>query len=324
MTTLVEVEEWAGALEQLVAGLASRFYREAGVRRALSYLRGLLAPLERKNGWQLAEAAGDVSPAAMQDFLTRTRWDAEAVRDDLQDYVVEHLGDEKAVLVLDESGFLKKGTCSVGVKRQYSGTAGRIENCQVAVFLGYASCHGRALIDRALYLPEEWAADDERRWKAGVPEDITFATKPKLGRALLERAVAAGVPCAWVAADSVYGGDYALRLWLERQPIGYVLAVTSKQRAPSGFDSVKIRTQACFGTDDWQRLSAGEGAAPVRLGLQGISIPSAWMEPAGSPVHHRTGQADLLPDLRPRRHPCQHSGERRGNTVDHRVLLRGR
>jgi SRSO17 transposase len=257
MTTLVEVEGWAGALEQLVAGLASRFCREAGVQRALSYLRGLLAPLERKNGWRLAEAAGDVSPAAMQDFLTRTRWDAEAVRDDLQDYVVQHLGDEAAVLILDESGFLKKGTCSVGVKRQYSGTAGRIENCQVAVFLGYASCHGRALIDRALYLPEEWAADDERRWKAGVPEDITFATKPKLGRALLERAVAAGVPCAWVAADSVYGGDYALRLWLERQPIGYVVAVTSKQRAPSGFDSVKIR--ACFGADDWRRLSAGEG-----------------------------------------------------------------
>ena len=127
MTTLVEVEGWAGALEQLVAGLASRFCREAGVQRALSYLRGLLAPLERKNGWRLAEAAGDVSPAAMQDFLTRTRWDADAVRDDLQDYVVEHLGDEAAVLILDESGFLKKGTGSVGVKRQYSGTAGRIE-----------------------------------------------------------------------------------------------------------------------------------------------------------------------------------------------------
>jgi SRSO17 transposase len=265
MTRFVEVEGWAGALEQLVEGLASRFCREEGVRRALSYLRGLLAPLERKNGWQLAEAAGDVSPAAMQDFLTRTRWDADAVRDDLQDYVVEHLGDEAAVLILDESGFLKKGTCSVGVKRQYSGTAGRVENCQVAVFLGYASCHGRALIDRALYLPEEWAADDERRWRAGVPEDIAFATKPKLGRAMLERAVAAGVPCAWVAADSVYGGDYALRLWLERQPIGYVLAVTSKQRAPSGFDSVKIRTQACFGTDDWQRLSAGDGAKGPRL-----------------------------------------------------------
>ena len=265
MTTLVEVDGWAGALERLVEGLASRFCRDAGVRRALSYLRGLLAPLGRKNGWQLAEAAGDVSPAAMQDFLTRTRWDADAVRDDLQDYVVEHLGDAQAVLVLDETGFVKKGTRSVGVKRQYSGTAGRIENCQVAVFLGYASQHGRALIDRALYLPEEWAADDERRMLAGVPEDVSFATKPKLGRALLERAVAAGVPCAWVATDSVYGGDYALRLWLERQPLGYVLAVTSKQRAPSGFDSVKIRTEACFGADDWLRLSAGEGAKGPRL-----------------------------------------------------------
>jgi SRSO17 transposase len=257
MTTLDEVDGWACALEELVRSLAACFYREAGLRRALSYLRGLLAPLERKNGWQLAEAAGDVSPAAMQDFLTRTRWDADAVRNDLQDYVVEHLGDEAAVLVLDETGFVKKGTYSVGVKRQYSGTAGRIENCQVAVFLGYASCHGRALIDRALYLPEEWATDDERRWKAGVPETVAFATKPKLGRAMLERAVAAGVPCAWVTADSVYGGDYALRLWLERQPIGYVLAVTSKQRAPSGFDTVKKRAAARFGTGDWQRLSAG-------------------------------------------------------------------
>jgi SRSO17 transposase len=133
------------------------------------------------------------------------------------------------------------------------------------VFLGYASQRGRALIDRALYLPEEWAADDERRMLAGVPEDVSFATKPKLGRALLERAVAAGVPCAWVASDSVYGGDYALRLWLERQPLGYVLAVTSKQRAPSGFDSVKVRTEACFGADDWQRLSAGDGAKGPRL-----------------------------------------------------------
>src|SRR3954454_17802929 len=145
MTTLVEVEGWAGALEQLVAGLASRFYREAGVRRALSYLRGLLAPLGRKNGWQLAEAAGDVSPAAMQDFLAPSRWDGKAVRDDLRDYVVEHLGDGQAVLVLDETGFIKKGTKSVVLKRQYSGTGGRIENCQVAVCLAYASCHGRAL-----------------------------------------------------------------------------------------------------------------------------------------------------------------------------------
>jgi SRSO17 transposase len=162
----------------------------------------LLAPLERKNGWQLAEAAGDASPDSVQDFLSRMRWDADAVRDDLRAYVVEHLGDRDAVMTLDETGFVKKGECSVGVQRQYSGTAGRIENCQVAVFLGYASRHGHALIDRALYLPKTWAADEERRRIAWVPEEIAFATKPKLGIALLERALDAGVPCAWVTAST--------------------------------------------------------------------------------------------------------------------------
>jgi SRSO17 transposase len=179
------------------------------------------------------------------------------------------------VLVLDETGFVKKGTRSVGVQRQYSGTAGRIENCQVAVFLGYASRHGRALIDRTLYLPEDWAKDDERRRVAGVPEGVSFATKPKLGRAMLERAVAAGVPGAWVTADSVYGGDYALRLWLERQPLGYVVAVTSRQRAPAGFDTVKERAAACFGAGDWQRRSAGDGAkGPRRYDWAYKSYPS--------------------------------------------------
>jgi SRSO17 transposase len=265
MTASGEMAGWPGALEDLVEDLRPRFWSEAGLRRALGYLRGLLSPLERKNGWHLAEAAGDVSPAAMQDFLSRTRWDAEAVRDDLRDYVVAHLGDRDAVLVLDETGFLKKGSRSVGVKRQYSGTAGRIENCQVAVFLGYASRHGRALVDRALYLPEEWAADEGRRQAAGIPHDVAFATKPKLGRAMLERAVSAGAPCAWVTADSVYGADYLLRLWLERRPIGYVVAVTSKQRAPMGFDTVKDRAAARFVAQDWTRLSAGDGAKGPRL-----------------------------------------------------------
>ncbi|MBP2316707.1 SRSO17 transposase [Azospirillum soli] len=170
MTALGEADRWANALEDLVEQLAPRFRRVEVRQRALSYLRGLLAPLERKNGWHLAEATGDRTPDALHDFLGRARWDAAAVRDDLQAYVSEHLGDADGVLVLDETGFLKKGTRSVGVKRQYSGTAGRTENCQVAVFLGYASRHGRALIDRALYLPEEWAADAGRRRLAGVPE----------------------------------------------------------------------------------------------------------------------------------------------------------
>ncbi|HEV7372245.1 IS701 family transposase [Arenibaculum sp.] len=265
MTTIAVAQSWGDALDALVEGIAQRFRRVEARRRAGSYLRGLLAPLERKNGWHLAEAAGDRSPAAVHDFLTRMRWDADAVRDDLLAYVGDHLGDQGAVLVLDETGFLKKGCRSVGVKRQYSGTAGRIENCQVAVFLGYASRHGRVLVDRALYLPEDWTADEARRRAAGIPEDITFATKPKLGRAMLERAVAAGLPCAWVTADSVYGGDYLLRLWLERLPLGYVVAVTSKQRAPMGFDTVKDRTAARIQATDWMRLSAGDGAKGPRL-----------------------------------------------------------
>jgi SRSO17 transposase len=223
----------------------------------LAYLRGLLSPVERKNGWQLAEAAGDRTPDGVQDFLARMRWDAEAVRDDLRAYVVEHLGDGGAVLVLDETGFLKKGRKSVGVQRQYSGTAGRIENCQIGVFLGYASRHGHALIDRALYLPECWAGDPRRRAEAGVPEEVTFMTKPKLGRAMLERAFEAGVPCAWVAGDSVYGADHALRRFIERRGRGYVLAVTSGQHL--GLRRVDDWVEE-IPAEAWQRLSAGNGA----------------------------------------------------------------
>ena len=196
----------------------------------------------------------------MQDFLSRVHWDA--VRDDLRAYVVEHLGDPGAVPVLDETGFLKKGTKSVGVQRRYTGTAGRIENSRVGVFLGYASRHGRALIDRALYLPESWAEDEARRREARVPRDVTFATKPEAGLGMLERARAAGVPCAWVAADSVYGAAYGLRRWIEEQALGYVLAVTGAQRF--GFGRVADRA-ARIPQDGWHRLSAGEGAKGPRL-----------------------------------------------------------
>ncbi len=252
---------WAAELDAVLGRLAGRFGRAEPRRRALAYVRGLLAPLERKNGWQLAEAAGDATPDGVQDFLARARWDAEAVRDDLRAYVVERLGDPGAVLVLDETGFLKKGTRSVGVQRQYSGTAGRIENCQVAVFLGYASRHGHALIDRALYLPAGWAADPARRAAAGVPEAVAFTTKPKLGRAMLDRALAAGVPCAWVAADSVYGADSTLRRWLQAQALGYVLAVTSGQR----WGRRRVDAWAAeLPAGAWQRLSAGDGAKGPR------------------------------------------------------------
>src|SRR4051794_1609429 len=235
MTDVNEAEGWARSLDELAERLAPRFGRVEPRRRALAYLRGLLGPVGRKNGWQLAEAAGDRTPDGMRDLLGRMRWDADAVRDDLRAYVVEHLGDPEAVLVLDETGFVKKGEKSAGVQRQYSGTAGRVENCQVGVFLGYASRHGHALIDRALYLPEGWAGDEDRRAEAGVPAAVAFATKPKLGAAMLERALGAGVPCSWVTGDSVYGADRALRRRIEaRGGLGYVLAGAQGPRPGGG------------------------------------------------------------------------------------------
>ena len=262
MTTLTDIAGWADGLQHLANRLAPRFARSEPRRRALAYLRALLAPIERKNGWQLAEAAGDRTPDGVQEFLSRVHWDAEAVRDDLRNYVVEHLGEPQAVLVLDETGFLKKGTKSVGVQRQYSGTAGRIENCQIGVFLAYVSRRGQAFIDRALYLPESWAGDPARRREAGVPEEVGFHTKPELARAMLERAFAAGVPCAWVAGDSVYGSDHRLRRSIVQQGRGYVLEVTSAQRL--GFKRVDAWA-AEFAPEAWQRLSAGEGAKGPRL-----------------------------------------------------------
>ena len=248
---------WSAAFAALLERLGPRFGRVEPRRRAAAYLRGLLAPVERKNGWQLAEAAGDRTPNGVQEFLSRVRWDADAVRDDLRVYAGEHLGDPGAVLVLDETGFLKKGAKSAGVQRQYSGTAGRIENCQIGVFLAYASRYGHTLIDRALYLPESWCADRPRRTEAGIPDEVGFATKPKLGLAMLERAHAAGLSFTWVTADSVYGADYRLRRWLQEQEVGYVLAVTRAQRL--GFSRVEDRV-AGLPVAGWHRLSAGAGA----------------------------------------------------------------
>src|SRR5918997_1768983 len=186
------VAMWAEGLEAVHARVAPRFVRAEPRRRALAYLRGLLSPVERKNGWQLAEEADEATPDGMQHLLARADWDADQVRDDLRAYVVEHLGDARAVLVVDETGFLKKGTKSVGVQRQYRGTAGRRENSQVGVFLVYAAPRGRAFLDRALYLPQSWVDDGPRRAEAGVPPAVRFATKPQLARAMLQRAFAAG------------------------------------------------------------------------------------------------------------------------------------
>jgi len=262
MATQSEVHDWALGLDEVVGRIAPRFARAEARRRVAAYLGGLLAPVERKNGWQLAEAAGDATPDGVQDFLSRARWNADAVRDDLRVYVAEHLGDEDAVLVLDETGFLKKGTRSAGVQRQYSGTAGRIENSQIGVFLGYASRHGHALLDRALYLPDEWVDDAERRREARIPETAEFTTKPKLGRAMLERARAAGVPFFWISGDSVYGADSAIRRWAERHRRGYVLMVTSGQRLGARPVTTWIED---LPESAWQRLSAGNGSKGPRL-----------------------------------------------------------
>ncbi|MDQ3124210.1 MAG: IS701 family transposase, partial [Pseudomonadota bacterium] len=225
-----------------------------------------LSDAERKNGWQLAEALGEPNPDGVQHLLARADWDADAVRDDLGRYVAEHLGDPRGVLVVDETGFLKKGGKSVGVARQYSGTAGRIENSQVGVFLGYATRKGRALLDRALYLPKEWAEDADRRQAAGVPESVRFATKIVLAKRMVERTLDAGVPAAWVTGDAVYGSDYTFRKAIEDRGLGYVLGVRSDQAVSLGLRQYRVRALlAEVPTGGWRRRSCGDGAKGPRL-----------------------------------------------------------
>jgi SRSO17 transposase len=214
--------------------IGARFPRSETRDRVRAYLIGILGLVQRKNAWQLAEQIGDSDPFGVQYLMGRAEWDPDEVRDDLREYVVETLGDPEAVLILDETGFLKKGTKSAGAARQYTGTAGRIENAQVGVFLAYASRSGAALLDRALYLPKEWTDDPDRCAAAGIPGGTAFSTKPGLARAMLVRAFAAGVPAGWVTGDEVYGGDGGLRRWLEGERRPYVLAVRANQYVWAG------------------------------------------------------------------------------------------
>ena len=229
----VEAAGWSAETDKLLDRMAARFARVETRRRAGKFVRGLLADLPRKNCWAIAEHAGDRDPHGMQNFLARASWDTDGVRDDLRDYVVGALGDTDAVLVFDETGDLKKGTATVGVQRQYTGTAGRIENAQVAVYLVYAGARGHAMIDRELYLPRSWTSDRQRLEEAGVPDDIEFLTKPALATGMLTRALRAGVPALWVTGDDVYGADPGLRTECERNRIGYVLAVGCDRRIPT-------------------------------------------------------------------------------------------
>src|SRR5215217_3794348 len=224
---LLDVQVWNVYWAQVERRIAPVFARSDARERAMAYLAALLSPAERKNSWQLAEISGDPNPYGFQHLLGRADWDPDLLRDKLRCYVTDYLADADAVGVIDETGFLKKGTHSAGVARQYSGTAGRIENCQIGVFLAYASQQGHTLLDRELYLPKEWIDDRERCRSAGIPDERAFATKPSLAQQMLARAFAGGVVLAFVSGDSVYGDDSRLRRMLEKRGQPYVLAVRS-------------------------------------------------------------------------------------------------
>ena len=262
----VDSARWQTGLDELLGRVAGRFGRVELRRRARAFVRGLLADLPRKNCWTIAEHAGDANPDGMQHLLARALWDHDAVRDDVRGYVVEHLGDPEAVLVVDETGDLKKGTRTVGVQRQYTGTAGRIENAQVAVYLVYAAAAGHAVIDRDLYLPRSWIDDPARCQAVGVPDQVGFATKPALAQAMVCRALDAGVLATWVAGDEVYGADPGLRTTLEARGVGYVLAVACDHPVRAG--GADLRADALLKrvpARAWQQVSCGKGAKGHRL-----------------------------------------------------------
>jgi SRSO17 transposase len=278
----VVVDVAAAELDRLHGRVAGRFARAEPRARTREYVTGLVAGLERKNGWTLAERAGEGSPDGMQRLLRWADWDIDGVRDDVRAYVVDQLGDPAGVLILDDTGFLKKGVRSAGVQRQYSGTAGRVENCQIGTFLAYATPRGHALIDRELYLPESWIADRDRCRAAGIPEQVGFTTKPRQAMAMLQRAMDAGVPFSWVTADEAYGQVKYLRVWLEQHDAAYVLATkcndtlittvgitASERRADELIAELPARA--------WRRLSVGAGAhGPRDYDWARVPIRVAW------------------------------------------------
>lgn len=263
----VDPARWQAAADGLLDRVGARFARVEARSHARELVWGLLGELPRKNCWTLAEQVGHDTPDRLQHLLGRASWDTDGVRDDLRDYVVEHLGDRDAVLVVDETGDLKKGTATVGVQRQYTGTAGRVENAQVAVYLTYAAPTSHALIDRELYLPKSWTSDPARCSAAGVPEQVEFATKPALARDMIVRALEAGVPARWVAGDEVYGNNPTLRTALETRELGYVLAISCDHRVETTAAGARRADAVAAGLPKgaWQRLSAGDGAKGPRL-----------------------------------------------------------
>jgi SRSO17 transposase len=254
---------WDLELDDLFLNIGHRFGRVELRRRMRDYVRGLLAPVARKNSWQLAEQAGHPTPDGLQHLLAGSKWESDDIRDDLQEYVAGKLGEAGGVLIVDDTGFIKKGTTSAGVQRQYSGTAGRTENCQIGVFAAYASARGRALVDRELYLPKSWTEDRERCRTARVPDEREFATKGELARHMVLRALASPLPITWVTADSAYGQDNRFRRLLEQSGVGYVLAVPKSQ-----FSVGCSRIEGLFAQapdEAWEKISCGDGAKGPRV-----------------------------------------------------------
>jgi SRSO17 transposase len=264
--------------------VARRFPRVEPRRHARALVLGLLADLPRKNCWTIAEHAGQATPDGLQHLLSGAVWDHDAVRDDVRALLVEHLADPDAVLVVDETGDLKKGSRTVGVQRQYTGTAGKVDNAQVAVYLAYATPAGHGVVDRELYLPQGWVEDPARCHAAGVPDQVGFATKPELARRMLERALKAGVPAGWLTADEVYGNSPALRGWLEAHQLPYVLAVkaTEPLLVRPGAPTTAARLAGRTPPHGWLRVSAGLGAkgrrwyAWTRVALDSTGAPPGW------------------------------------------------
>jgi SRSO17 transposase len=328
---------WSAALREGKARMRPLFQHPSVADSASAYIDGLLGPERRKTGWMRAEAAGDAGPWRQQAVLGRAVWDADALRDLVRDSVVETLGAPDAVLVIDETGFLKQGKASCGVARQYTGSAGKITNCQIGVFAAYVSGHGHAFIDRQLYLPKSWASDPERRPAGHVPGRIAFATKPAIAAKMIGGAIAADVPFSWVAGDSIYGvGE--IEMLLRRAGKGHVLGVTGSHHFWSWGPKLAVagtaaEIAATLGPADWQRLSAGSGAkgermydwaylelADITAAEFGADGPGVWTR--GLLIRRSIVDASLLHHLVPGRHRRRDAREGRGHALGDRGCVR--
>ena len=325
---LADVRLWARELDAVHERFVHRFSRSEPRESALAYMRGLIAPLQRKNGWTLAEEAGHAGPDRIQRMLNRVERDADEVLDDVRRYVVDSLGDRDAVLVVDDTGFLKKGTRSAGVQRQYSGTAGRTENCQVGVFLAYATDRGRTLIDRRLYLPTSWTDDRDRCRRAGIADDVAFETKVAMARAMVRRAIADKIPFRWVTADAAYRFSKGWRSELERADVFHVMATTRHDtvvtrwvvdhRVHDLFNGLARQVEAPF------LRQRGARPADLRLGThRGAALAPVRPPSLGDrPPQRRPPAGDLLLHrLLPRRDHTRPADPHRGQPVGHRGVL---